>query len=43
MIEGVAMSIDGQKALVAAKEDGSSLEYADDSLNADRGRAGVDR
>ena len=37
------MSIDGQKALVAAKEDGSSLEYADDSLKAYRGRAGVDR
>ena len=43
MIEGVAMSIDRQKALVVAKEDGSSLEYADNSLKADRGRAGVDR
>jgi len=37
------MSIDRQKALVAAKEDGSLLEYADNSLQADRGRAGVDR
>ena len=37
------MSIDRQKALVTAKEDGTSLEYAGDSLKADRGRAGFDR
>ena len=30
------MTTDKQKALAAAKEDGSSLEYADDSLKADR-------
>ena len=43
LIERVAISIDRKKALEAAKEDGSSLDYADDSLKADRGRAGVDR
>ena len=30
------MTNDKQKALAAAKEDGRSLEYADDSLKADR-------